>query len=131
MKTFYNILIVVFLCFICYAAGWFSHKPASLIKEVEVIKNVDNKVKRDYQKIDCCDIAKKYDQTPFNLKYEVKELNPEYTGLTLKWDLYERNGEQEIRVPVYQQGNFKFYLGVGVGAAVIGASSYVAYKLLH
>jgi len=109
MKTFYNILIIVFLCFVCYAAGWFSHKPEQVVKTVEVIKNVDNKVKRDYQKIDCCDIAKKYDLTAFNQTFTVKELNPEYTDVSLRWDLYERGGEQEIRVPVYHQGNFKFY----------------------
>ena len=107
------------------AAVAFFIKPRVVIKEVVITKNVDRLVYRDYKKADCCAIALAYDQTPFHQTFKVKEMKPEYTELALRWDLYERNGEQEIRVPVYQEGNWKFY----VGGVVVGAGCYGVYKL--
>jgi len=127
MKYLYGILFIILLCSISFVSGYFYHKPEQIIKEVEVIKNVDHIVYRDYSKSNCCEIAKNYDLTKFHQTFTVKELNPEYTELSLKWDLYERNGEQEIKVPVYQAGNFKFYLGLGIGVAAVGGLIY----LLH
>jgi len=106
------------------------HKPGQVVKEVIVTKNIDRLVERDYSKTDCCAVALKYDQTPFHQTFEVKQLNYDSTDVILKWDLYDRNGEQEIKVPVYQAGNFKFYLGLGLGAAVVGAGSYGIFKLI-
>ena len=103
-------------------------EPKQIIKEVEVIKNVDKIIYRDYLSVDCCEIAKGYDKTPFNQTFIVKELKPDYTLLSLKWDLYERNGEQEIKVPVYQSGNWKFYAGIGIGAVAVGGLTYMLLK---
>lgn len=130
MKYLYSVLIIILLCLISFISGYFYHKPEQIIEEVEVIKNVDHIVYRDYEHTNndvCIDLLKKYDQTPFNQTFTVNELNPEYTDLTLKWDLYERNGEQEIKVPVYQSGNWKFYTGLGIGVAAVGGLVY----LLH
>ena len=103
-------------------------EPKQIIKEVEVIKNVDKIIYRDYLSVDCCEIAKGYDKTQFNQTFIVKELKPEYTLLALKWDLYERNGEQEIKVPVYQSGNWKFYAGIGIGTVAVGGLTYMLLK---
>ncbi len=111
------VAVAVFLCI----------KPKEVIKEVVVTKNVDRLVYRDYSKTDCCAVALAYDQTPFHQTFKVKDMKPEYTDVTLRWDLYDRNGEQEIRVPVYQEGNWKFY----VGGAVVGAGCFGLYKILN
>ena len=106
---------------------YFCLKPEPIIKEVVVTKNIDHVVYRDYTKTDCCAVALKYDQTPFHQTFKVKQLNSDSTDVVLKWDLYDRNGEQEIKVPVHQEGNWKFY----AGAAIAGAGCYGIYKLIH
>lgn len=131
MKYIYGTLFIIISCSISFVSGYFYYKPEHIVKQIEVIKNIDHVVYRDYSKLDCCDIAKNYDLTEFHQTFKVKELKPEYTELTLKWDLYERNGEQEIRVPVYQSGNFSFCVVGGIAAAAGGYGSYKLYKLLH
>ena len=121
---------VIMLCLLSFGAGWYVHKPDTIIKEVVVTKNIDHLVYRDYSKVDCCDIASKYDLTPFHQTFKVKQLNSDSTDVALKWDLYDRNGEQEIRVPVFQEGNWKFYIGLGLGGVVVGAAGYGLYKLI-
>ena len=128
MKYLYSVIFILIMCIGSFIGGYFYHKPEQIIKTVEVVKNVDKIVYRDYSKLNdsaCIEILKKYDSTPFNLKYEVKELNPQYTDVSLRWDLYERNGEQEIKVPVYQEGNFKFYFGLGLGVVAVGGLVYL------
>lgn len=128
MKRFIaGFLVGLFLTAAVSLAVYLCIKPKVIIKEVVVTKNVDRLVYRDYKKADCCEIAFNYDQTPFHQTFKVKEMKPEYTDVTLRWDLYERNGEQEIRVPVYQEGNWKFY----VGGAVVGAGCFGLYKLIN
>ena len=124
------VLGVITLCLLSFCAGWYVHKPGTIIKEVVVTKNIDHLVERDYSKTDCCAVALKYDQTPFHQTFKVKQLNYDSTDVSLKWDLYDRNGEQEIRVPIYQEGNWKFYAGLGLGGVVVGAAGYGLYKLI-
>ena len=106
--------------------------PEQVIKKVEVTKTVDKIIYRDYSKINSDEaFAKlvKYDTTPFNSTIEAKELKQEYTLCVMRWDLYERNGEQEFKVPVYQSGNFKFYVGIGIGFIAAGGLCYAGYKI--
>ena len=131
MKYLYSTLFIIALCIGSFAGGYFYHKPETIVKTVEVIKNVDRLVFRNYDKVDCCDIAKNYDNTAFHQTFTVKELNPEYTDLTLKWDLFERDGEQEIKVPVYQEGNWKLFLGIGIGVAITSGIIYTGSKLVR
>jgi len=131
MKYIYALVFIIFICGLSFIAGWHYHKPEQIVKTVEIVKNIDRVIYRDYSKVNdaaCIEILKKYDQTPFHQTFTVKELNPSYTDLSLKWDLYERNGEQEIKVPVYQSGNFKFYAGIGIGGLITGVAGYEIYK---
>lgn len=130
MRYLSGLFMVCLLCLLSFGAGWYLHKPQQIVKEVIVTKNVDRLVYRDYNKADCCAVAKAYDQTPFHQTFKVKQLNYDSTDVVLKWDLFERNGEQEIKVPVYQAGNWKFYAGLGLGGALVGAGSYGLYKLI-
>ena len=131
MKYLYSVLIIIIFCIGSFIGGYFYHKPEQIVKTVEIVKNIDHVVYRDYTTTDCCDNLKKYDLTPFNQTFTVKELNPQYTEINLKWNLYERNGEQGIKVPVYQDGNWKLYIGIGLGSAAMAGFIYGGYKLLH
>jgi hypothetical protein len=128
----YKIISALIISILIFSGGMFAGykliPPKQIIKEVIVTKNVDHIIYRDYSKVDCCEIAKKYDNTPFRSEYKVNSMTAEYTDITLRWDLYERNGEQQFKVPVYQSGNFKFYLGLGIGAGIIGGLGYVFLK---
>ena len=130
MKQFLVGMLIGIIVAIAGVEGYFYLKPKQVVKEVAVTKNVDHKVNRDYSKTDCCDVASKYDLTPFHQTFKVERLNPDSTDVSLKWDLYDRNGEQEIKVPVFQEGNWKFYAGVGLGGVVVGAGCYGIYKLI-
>lgn len=124
----YKIILTFFSVIIIFLVGMYSGykliTPNEIIKEVEVIKNVDKIIYRDYSKVDCCEIAKGYDESFMDIKYNVNSMNEKYTNIDLTWRLYERNGSQNINVPVNQSGNFKFYLGLGLGTVAIGAISY-------
>ena len=128
---------IVHVFIICTIIGFFGtgfylgykySTPKVIIKEVEVIKNVDKIIYRDYTNLDCCEIAKNYDTTPMQIKYNVNSMKKDYTDIDLTWRLYERNGSQNIQVPVYQEGNWKFYTGIGIGAGFIGGLAYVVLK---
>ena len=99
---------------------WLAGDPIPIIREVEVVKNVDRIVYRDYKTPDCCGILQKYDTSPMLITYKINEMKSGYTGVDLTWRLYERTGEQEIKVPVGQSGNWKLYTGLGIGAVAVG-----------
>lgn len=121
---FITCLIIVILCTCSFFAGYYYHKPEPVIKEVIVTKNVDRIVYRDYAKADCCELLYKYDTSPMQIKYNVRETGPEYTRLNLTWSLYERSGFQDIRIPAHQSGNWKLYAGIGIGAVAVGGIAY-------
>lgn len=127
-KTISIFIIAILIFSVGMFAGYKLFPPKQIPVEVEVIKTVDKPIKRDYAKSDCCEIAKSYDNMPFHSAYKVNSMNSEFTDVTLRWDLYERNGEQEFKVPVYQSGNWKFYAGIGIGAGIIGGLGYVFLK---
>lgn len=127
-KSIHVILIcIIFLVFFTcvFMAGYYYHKPETVVKEVEVIKNIDRVVYRDYSKADCCELLKEYDTSPMSIKYNVNKMTSEYTSLNLSWTLYERTGLQKINVPVHQQGNWRLYAGIGIGVAAAGGLAYI------
>ena len=129
MKTIRHVIIIctVFLIFGTgsFFAGYYFHKPEPVIKEVIVTKNVDRIVYRDYAKADCCELLYKYDTSPMQIKYNVRETGPEYTRLNLTWSLYERSGFQDIRIPAHEVGNWRLYAGIVIGVAAAGGISYL------
>lgn len=108
--------------------GYNFYSPREIIKEVEVIKNVDHIIYRDYSNVDCCEIAKNYDTSFMEINYTINALKPAYTDLDLTWRLYDRSGMQNIHVPVHREGNWKFYAGIGIGAGAIGGLAYLLLK---
>lgn len=120
-----RILIHVF--YICIISAliytYFTLEPETIIKEVEVIKTVDKIVYRDYSALNCkeaIELVRHYDNDKMIMQYKILNQSSDFTDLEVRWQLYDRKGEQEISVPVGQTGNFKLYLGLGLGAFAVG-----------
>ena len=130
--SYFTIIIIFFL--ISFGSGfivsWKTMKPEKIevIKNVEVIKTVDKIVYRDYTKADIMSLLYSYDTEPMAIDYTINELNKKYTDIDVNWKLFERSGSENIKVPVYQQGNFKFYFGVGLGVAAVGGITYLMMR---
>ena len=127
-KIFSALILSVIIFSVGVFCGYKLTTPEQIIKEVEVIKTVDKIVYRDYSKADCCEIAYNYDTTPMQIKYNVNSLKKDYTDIDVTWRLYERTGAENIHVPVHQEGNWKFYAGIGIGAFAVGGLTYVILK---
>jgi len=127
MKKRYILIPCLFLVAFSggFLAGYKQHNPEPVIKEIIVTKNIDRIVYRNYSKVDCCEIARGYDTAHMNIKYSISDTRSDYTSVELVWNLYDRNGLQEIRVPVHESGNWKLYTGVAVGAVAVGGIAYL------
>ncbi len=116
IHVFYICIISALIC------AFIMHKPEPEIKTIEVIKTIEKPVYRDYSAVSCSEalnMLKHYDNDKMIMQYDIKNNSPELTDLNIRWQLYDRKGEQEINVPVAQAGNFKLYLGIGLGAAAV------------
>lgn len=139
-KTFTYIITIFIILILVFGAGFFTAyktmKPETveITKEVEVVKTVDKIVYRDVEKmtfIECKEIVNHYDTDKMVINYEINKLNKKYTDMDVNWKLYDRSGSENIKVPVYQSGNWKFYAGVGLGIAGTAAAVYGGYKLFE
>jgi hypothetical protein len=77
----YKIISALIISILIFSGGMFAGykllPPKQIIKEVIVVKNIDRLVYRDYSKVDCCEIAKKYVSTPFRSEYKVNSMTAE------------------------------------------------------
>lgn len=99
---------------------------------VKVIKKVDTPVRRDYSSItelEKTDLLKKYDTTPMEMQHTIKKQTNFSTTVETSWRLGDRTGTETIQVPVASSGNWKFYVGVAVGAIIVGGAGIAVYKL--
>jgi len=119
MKKFIPVIYLILLVSVFFS-GRLTSPEKTVIKEVEVIKNVDRVVYRDYSNIDCCVPLKHYDEDPMLITYKINGISSGYTGIDLSWRLYERSGEQSIKVPCGQSGDWKLYTGLIIGAVAVG-----------
>lgn len=91
-------------------------------------------VKYDYAAADRNELQKRlfcYDNEIPVLNYTVLRQSSVTTDIEVKGALCERGFSQNISVPVAQQGNFKFYVGLGLGVVVASGAVYGAYKLIQ
>lgn len=99
---------------------------------VTVIEKTDNPVKRDYSRIsepEKTDLLRKYDTAPMEMQHIIKRQTHFNTTVETRWRLGDRSGTETIQVPVASSGNWKFYVGVAVGAIVVGGAGVAIYKL--
>ena len=130
--------LIIFL--MIFSAGFYTavkvRKPETveITKEVEVVKTVDKIVYRDVNKMsfeECKVVVNHYDTEPMAIDYTINKLNKKYTDMDVNWKLYDRQGSENIKVPVYQEGGWKFYAGIGVGTIATAGAVYGGYKLFE
>lgn len=137
-KYFYYTISFLIILILVFGAGFFTAyktiepETVETIEEVEVIKEVDKIVYRDVEELtfnECKEIVNKYDTEPMAIDFVVNKMNKKYTDMDVDWSLYERSGSKNIKVPVHQEGNWKFYAGVGGGVLATGGLIYLATKI--
>lgn len=139
-KYFYYIISFLIILLLVFGAGFFTAiktiepETVEITKEIEVIKEVDKIVYRDVEKltfVECKEDLYKYYTEPMAIDFVVNKMNKKYTDINVNWKLNERSGSQNAKIPVYQQGNWKFYTGVGIGIAGTAGALYGGYRLLE
>ncbi len=127
-------IAIVLMCAV-YAIGYYNgmqHDP--VIQQVEVEKIVFKPVAVDVNTLDC-DTAKErlncYYSFPPIIDYKVTELSRSYTALTIHTIHCESDWSHDIKVPVHQEGSFRFYIGLGIGVAATAGAIYGGYKLVE
>ena len=101
--------------------------------EVKVIKKVDTPIRRDYSRItevEKTDLLRNYDTATMEMRHIIKKQTNFSTTVETSWRLGDRSGTETIKVPVASSGNWKFYVGVAVGAIVVGGAGIAIYKLV-
>jgi hypothetical protein len=67
-----------------------------------------------------------WSKSPIKIEYKVLSASPEYTKINVFASDANKYTEQEIKVPVAESGNFKYYIGGGI--LVAGLVTYVLLK---
>ena len=124
------ILVLLLFGFCCGIIGFFIHKKFSKPVIIEREKIVTNTVYRDYQKIvreKCIENLICYDQSEFKLDINPKVIPGEYR---ITASLCEREAYRDVKIDCGSSGNWKLYLGIGIGAAATGFACYKIYEVV-
>jgi hypothetical protein len=121
------LLIGAVVCTITGAAGWNCIRaPKTVTKTVEVVKTetkfITNPDKADFSTL------QRWAKSPIQIEYKPGELNRDYTALTVR--AFDANKEtvEEIRVPIYQNADWKVYVGIGAGVAVATIAGFEYWR---
>lgn len=137
-KNIKSILIVV-ACLVVLGAVFYAgyhvgvnNEP--IIHEVVKEKIVFKPVSVDVNTLDVEALRERlncYYNFPPIIDYKVKEISRANTTLNIHTVHCESEWSQDIKVPVYQEGNWKLYVGIGIGAAVTVGAVYGGMKLVE
>ena len=125
-----TLLIGAVLCMIAGAVGWnYIRSPKIIEKNVEVVKT-ETKFTRDPDTVDF-NTLRLWAKSPIKIEYSPDELQRDYTVLNVRAFDANKETKEEIRVPVYQNSEWKVYAGIGAGVAVatIAGGAYVWKRL--
>jgi hypothetical protein len=119
----FKALVVIVLLSAGIGAGavLYFQKPKIVEKMVTVTKT-EQKFIRDPGKADF-NTTKLWAKSPIEIEYKITEQTRNYTAVTVHAFDLNKSTDQEIRVPVMENGDWKVYAGIGTGsalAAVIG-----------
>ena len=70
-----------------------------------------------------------YDNDPFIITWEKTGETKKSVDVGISGSLYQRNFTQQATIPISEQGNFKLYFGIGLGAVGTVGLIYGGYKL--
>lgn len=122
-----TLLIGAVVCMIAGAVGWnYIRTPKTVTKTVEVVKTetkfITNPDKADFNTL------RLWAKSPIQIEYKPGELNRDYTVLNVR--AFDANKEtvEEIRVPVYQDADWKVYAGIGAGVAIATIAGFEYWR---
>lgn len=125
--------LLLLSCFLLFAAGWFSHQwlhPPILSPVVKPI--VQNIIVRQYDELSMLEMQRAlvcYDTSPFSTVATFRQ-SQNATTLTYQVTLCDRHMSQDILIPVREVGNWKLYVGVGVGVVATAGLVYLAAQVV-
>jgi len=125
--------LILLSCFLLFAAGWFSHQwlhPPVFSPVVKPI--VQNIIVRNYDEMAMLEMQRAlvcYDTSPFSTVATFRE-SQSVTTLTYQVSLCDRRMSQDILIPVREVGNWKLYVGVGVGVVATAGLVYLAAQVV-
>lgn len=109
------------------AVGWnYIRAPKTVLKSVDVKKS-ESKFNKDPDKADF-NTTRLWAKSTIQIEYKPGELNRDYTVLNVR--AFDANKEtvEEIRVPVYQDADWKIYAGIGAGVAVATIAGFEYWR---
>ena len=111
------LLVGALACMIAGAVGWnYIRAPKIVEKKVEVVKT-ETKFVKDPDKADFNTLLV-WSKSPIKIEYETGKQTRDYTALNVRAFDANKETREEIRVPVYQDADWKVYAGIGAGAAI-------------
>ena len=111
------LFVVALACMIAGAVGWnYIRSPRTVTKKVQVVKT-ETKFVRDPDKADFNTLLV-WSKSPIKIEYETGKQTRDYTALNVRAFDANKETSEEIRVPVYQDADWKIYAGIGAGVAV-------------
>ena len=120
------LLVGAIVCMITGAVGWnYIRDPRTVTKEVKVVKT-ETKFVHDPNKADFNTLLV-WSKSPIKIEYETEKQTRDYTALNVRAFDANKETDEEIRVPVYQDADWKVYAGIGAGVAVatIAGGTYI------
>lgn len=111
------LLVGALVSMITGAVGWnYIRAPRTVTKEVKVVttetKFVKNPDTADF------DTLQLWAKSPIKIEYNPGEMRRDYTVLNVRAFDANKETREEIRVPVYQNADWKVYAGIGAGVAL-------------
>jgi hypothetical protein len=117
-----------------FAAGFFSGRRTTEPRTITITKKEiewrDKIVYRDYPALslpDCTKALQCYDSA----KPSLDIARASGGSYVLTAGLCERTWRREIEIECQTDGNWKLYVGIGIGAVVVGGIGYGAYRLFR
>ena len=111
------LIVGALVCMITGAVGWnYIRSPRTVTKEVKIVKT-ETKFVHDPDKADFNTLLV-WSKSPIKIEYETGKRTRDYTALNVR--AFDANKEtvEEIRIPVYQDADWKVYAGIGAGVAL-------------
>lgn len=118
-------------CTIAGAVGWDYIRAPRVVEKTVTVTKTETKFVHDPDTVDFNTLRTRA-KSPIKIEYNPGELRRDYTVLNVRAFDANKETKEEIRVPVYQNTEWKVYAGIGAGVAVatIAGGAY-AWKRLR
>ena len=120
----------LFIGLICGAYAWNKIETPRIVEKTVTVTKTETKFIHDPDTADF-DTLHTWAASKIKMEYNVGELRRDYTVLNVRAFDANKETKEEIRVPVYQNSEWKVYAGIGAGVAVatIAGGAYAWRRL--